>query len=79
MKRNVLIICLLILTLLCGCGFSQNTADPAAAESAAPENAAVTPEETPEPEPTPTPERPDACGRRENGGAAEADAGAGDS
>lgn len=55
MKRNVLIICLLTLTLLCGCGFSQNTADPAAAESAAPENAAVTPEETPEPEPTPTP------------------------
>ncbi len=55
MKRNVLIICLLTLTLLCGCGFSQNTADPAAAESAEPENAAVTPEETPEPEPTPTP------------------------
>ena len=52
MKKFVLCVVLLSLALLCGCGFSRNTADPAGAESSA---AAPAAEPAPTPEPTPTP------------------------
>ena len=51
MKKLVLGFVLLSLVLLCGCGFSQNTADPAGAGSAS----APAAEPAPTPEPTPTP------------------------
>ncbi len=50
MKKLVLCVLLLSAALLCGCGFSQNTADPAGADSSAP---APDAEPISEPEPTP--------------------------